>query len=118
MHDRPNPQSIARWQPKDSNLPELKMWAPFRADGTPIYWKQISPEQFKDEYMKAIGSRFYEQIQPWMKQLKASDELTLVCWCSTENGRMFCHAELVGQIIESARPDIEVVYLDTPRHYR
>lgn len=117
-NDMPNPVSIARWEPAGFDFPVLLMWAPFREDGTPIYWKSMTPERYKAEYMKAIGSRFYDQIQPWLKQLKATESMTLTCWCSTKNGRTFCHGQLVGQIIESARPDIEVVYVDVPRHWK
>jgi len=109
MHNRPNPQSIARWQPKGFDYPELQMLAPFREDGSPILWKQMGPDQYKDEYMKAIGSRFYDQIRPWLQQLKATEDVSLCCWC--DETRTWCHGTIVGRIIESTRPDIDVVYL-------
>ena len=109
MHNRPNQQSIARWQPKGSDLSELRLLAPFREDGSPIYWQNITPEKYREEYMAAIGSRYYDQIRPWLQQLKASESVTLCCWC--DETRTWCHGTLVGRIIESGRPDIDVVYL-------
>ena len=106
---RPNATSIARYQPAGFDYPELRMLAPFREDDSPIYWKEYTAETFKDEFMKALASRF-DRIQMWARGLRMNDDLTLCCWC--DSTRSWCHSTLVGQILESLRPDIEIVYLD------
>lgn len=108
--------SIARWQPREvPPLPELRFLAPERADGSPI--GGLGPRTYLKEYASALCARA-EAVSRWLLGLDPGQELALLCWCNPERQvkhrerGLLCHSVLVGWLIEAARPDLEVAYLD------
>ncbi len=62
----------------------------------------------KDEYI----ARFREEIRivlpeikQWLKSLKPTENLTLLCWEKTTDKNYFCHRDLIIKFIERDRPD-------------
>jgi len=106
--------SVARWQPRELRppLPELSFLAPVRKDGGAIV--HVPPEQYLDEYAGALRARGRD-VAEWLKELDPAADMALLCWCNKQRQPkpgLLCHTILLGWLVEAARPDVRVAYLD------
>ena len=111
-----NKYSISRWQPKNTQYPELKALAPKYPDGTPI--NNLSPNEYKEEYIKYVlnNVKAYEQLSAVISILDDGESAALLCWCNlsrqSEYSELFCHRILVGYYINKRFPGIQTVFAD------
>ena len=119
--------SIARWQPKGSNLPTLPFLAANDKQGSKMLLRYYPNPVigYMNTLREAYASRWAE-IQPWLMSLDVDKTTALVCWCpySTQTtkqiqkfGSFCCHNGLIGQMIQKHRPDITVT-MDTDRKHK
>lgn len=106
--------SVARWQPRELRppLPELSFLAPVRKDGGAIV--HVPPEQYLDEYAGALRTR-ERDVAEWLKGLDPAVDMALLCWCNKRRQPrpgLLCHTILLGWLVEAARGDVRVAYLD------
>lgn len=107
---RAKPYSVARWQPRGYNYPELRVFAPLLTDGQPI--RKVPPDVYLELYAEALASRWGEvkKAVSWLRNADAA----LCCWCNPQRQkgyeRLFCHTILIGFLLEEA--GVTVAYLD------
>jgi hypothetical protein len=111
-----NKYSVSRWQPKNTQYPELKALAPKYPDGTPI--KDLPPEAYKNDYIKYVLSnpKAHEQLSAVINMLDDGESAALLCWCNlarqSEYSELFCHRILIGYYIMKHFPEVNVVFAD------
>jgi len=62
----------------------------------------------KDEYITRFREEIrivFPEIKQWLKSLKPTENLTLLCWEKTTDKNYFCHRDLIIKFIERDRPD-------------
>ncbi len=67
-------------------------------------YKKMSEEWYIDGYRVLLSER-WEYIEPWLKTLLNSLDMTLLCYCSSGK---FCHRQLLYKMLLKHRPDLEM----------
>jgi hypothetical protein len=118
--------SVSRWQPSGFSYNILDFLGAYYKNGNGLLLQnRTNPLQsYQHDLFKYYVSR-WEEIVLWLTTIQNSDKLIVLnCWCpyskATKNqiknfGSFACHTGLIGKIINSYFPDIEL-YLDKDRH--
>jgi len=71
--------SVARWQPKEIQLPELKFFAPIDYNGTRL--TSANPQNFYSNYIRMLEYNDALNKWPWVEDAQKKN-LALCCWCN------------------------------------
>ena len=111
--------SVARWQPRNFHLAELRFLAPMDRYGVKL--KGFIDHHGYRKLYKAVLMDRKEAVLNWLDSLRRDKDMVLCCWCTIEQQRrkgydtVMCHTILLGKTIKKHRPDI-LVFVDRDRH--
>ena len=119
-----NTYSVARFQPKHFDYIQLHFLSAKDVNGNRL---RLTGENKFQTYKSKLLEYYKTQksdIHNWLKSLRNDDKDLICCWCPYSNttknqmnvfGTFVCHTGIVGQLINVARPDIDV-YMDEDHH--
>ena len=111
--------SVARFQPKGFNYPELPFLAAKGPDGEKLLLRDfVDP---LDGYKKALFAGYTARkrsVKTWLQNLDPDENIVLACWCPYSSssrrqlarfGTFACHTGLIARMINKHRPDVNVI---------
>ena len=115
---KPRAYSIARYQPKGFDLPELGFLAPPLDLTIPRNHRSLKGYiAFYETSLKHAYTERWSDIKNWLVSLDKEIVTALVCWCPDTDlakqqlmqfGCFACHTGLVGKMLNKHRPDMDV----------
>jgi len=88
-----------------ANMPRIECLCPTKDLVYGYKYDSKSVEWYTNGYRALLASKWAD-VKQWLDSLKVDEDMALVCYCKEG---VFCHRQLMMQMIEKWRPDISIV---------